>query len=328
MSFYNPTEVVFDTFSKVLDEVLPNKRIFVVCSSRFSESASHKVFTRHNVIQRILIDKYISADEQRVAEKISDHVVVDVVVGIGGGSVMDMAKVIHGRQSPDTMLILIPTNFGSSSELTKWATIWDFHNYKKYSFVNRYADIAIYDLDLFKTLNAKQRIVGMLDSLSHSWESYWNVNSNPVSEQMAVRASQLVRDAIQYDLDGIAVDPMLLRVNMLSGFAFSGTETAIAHALSYPLTLRYEMPHGIASSITLGQIVQFCDKTRDTLWTSYWEDISESTAKHLSLRLRDYGVMKNDLPIIAYEALLNKRSRNFIQPITKQDILKMLEAIY
>lgn len=84
-----------------------------------------------------------------------------------------------------------------------------------------------------------------LDALSHALESLWNANRNPVSDTHAVRAARLILEHLPALLEqpqDRALRSTIAEAALLAGLAFSNTQTAIAHALSYPLTLDYGCP--------------------------------------------------------------------------------------
>ena len=94
-----------------------------------------------------------------------------------------------------------------------------------------------------------------LDALSHSMESIWNINANPVSASHAIQASKLVLEnlpLLSKDLRNIELRSNIARACVHAGLAFSNTKTAIAHNLSYPVTLNYGIQHGIACEADTG----------------------------------------------------------------------------
>ena len=97
-----------------------------------------------------------------------------------------------------------------------------------------------------------------LDALSHALESIWNKNANPVSARHAVFAAQSILRDLPRLLDNpadLTLRSSMAEAALTSGLAFSNTKTAIAHNLSYPVTLRYGVAHGIACSFTLPAIL-------------------------------------------------------------------------
>lgn len=196
-----------------------------------------------------------------------------VLLGLGGGSVLDLAKLLRAqpvdgrfdavaqalrgaapwpalRHSP---LWLVPTTAGTGSEVTRWATVWDTDGRValKRSFDEPwgFAERAFVDPEL--TLSAPPGLTRdtALDSFAHALEAIWNHHANPVSDALAVQAARRVR----HHLGGVLAEPkalpgreQLALAALEAGLAFAQTRTALAHALSYALTLEQGVPHGLA----------------------------------------------------------------------------------
>jgi phosphonate metabolism-associated iron-containing alcohol dehydrogenase len=206
---------------------------------------------------------------------------VSHVIGVGGGSALDAAKILastiptninHALEkifrkheqiqlSQRLPLILIPTTAGSGSEVTPFATVWDHQAEKKYSFAGNhvYPDIAILDPELTLTVTRKDTLFTALDTISHALESIWNYGCTPLSKQYAINALNISKKYLPIILsDSLNLDARekLQEASTFGGLAISQTKTAIAHALSYPLTSRYGVPHGLACSFSLEAIIQ------------------------------------------------------------------------
>ena len=202
-----------------------------------------------------------------------------VIVALGGGSVIDSAKVfaaargdfsameayLKKRAGAETIkpwpLIAVPTTAGTGSEVTCWGTVWDDAAGVKYSLAHSglYPESAIVDPDLMIGKPRDLTIQTGLDALSHSLESLWNRNANPVSMAHAITAARAVLSTLPLlvnDLRSAELRERMARAATLAGFAFSNTKTAIAHSLSYPITLRHGVPHGIACSFSLPMIIR------------------------------------------------------------------------
>ena len=97
--------------------------------------------------------------------------------------ISDQYEKISSFPSTDIDLISIPTTAGTGSELTCWATIWDEENQRKHSLIHQslFSKLSIFDSELTLSLPKKITIETSLDAMSHSFESIWNINSNPVS---------------------------------------------------------------------------------------------------------------------------------------------------
>ncbi|WP_081193736.1 phosphonoacetaldehyde reductase [Halomonas sp. BC1] len=202
------------------------------------------------------------------------------VVALGGGSVLDAAKVLavtlpHGEvnslkaslregkgQQWQTKLpsIAVPTTSGTGAEVTPFATVWDQTEHKKYSVTGTLVlpDIALLDPTLTHSLPETETLNTGLDAISHACESLWNVNKTPVSEAYARQALILAKTALPKVLttpSDIEARAAMQQASVLAGLAISQTRTAIAHAISYPLTSHFDVPHGLACSFTLPKII-------------------------------------------------------------------------
>ena len=110
------------------------------------------------------------------------------------------------------------------------------------------------------TLPASVTVQSGLDALSHALESIWNVNANPISDTFAVAAAREVMATLPRAARR-ARRTAQLRARMAlaalkAGLAFSNTKTALAHSISYEMTLRFGLPHGIACSFTLPMVLE------------------------------------------------------------------------
>jgi len=212
------------------------------------------------------------------------HLKPDCIVGLGGGSTLDAAKVLattlanldgpsltevfrHGECSTwdkRLPLIAIPTTAGTGSEVTPFATIWDHEEKKKHSLTDDYVfpDIAILDASLTLTLGYEETLYPALDTISHALESLWNKNITPISKAFSLESLKLSSEALLDTLQNpgsLSGRNKLLQSSCLAGFAISQTRTAIAHAASYSLTLDYKIPHGLACSFALVELIEECN---------------------------------------------------------------------
>ena len=217
----------------------------------------------------------------------------------------------------------IPTTSGTSSELTHWATIWDNDAFIKHSLSNEslYPKEAIYDPCLTLSLPREITMHTALDALSHSFESIWNNNANPISTHYALNAIEIIlRDlvALAVNLDSLPLRSSIMQASIYAGLAFSNTQTALAHALSYPLTMRFGTPHGLACSFSLPLLLDCIPKD------SFAFEILSPFEKRLlglfekleiSTLPKDYGL--DSVFIDEIFATLNPRAKNGIFDIER-----------
>ena len=226
-----------------------------------------------------------------------------------------------------------------------WGTIWDLENKKKYSISNLglYPNYAILDYKITESLSIDLSITTVMDALSHSLESIWNKNKNSKTIKYAIEAIILIinnTQGIQKNSISKQNRQNLLYASTLAGLAFSNTKTAISHSISYPLTMLYDIPHGIASSMTLIPIlIQVEDQIKDELNIIFSKlkinDLSEFICKikaiysnKISYSLRDWGIKEGDIPLLVKKCYTKDRIENYIIDIDEKDMFKILQGIY
>ncbi len=271
----------------------------------------------------------------------------DVIVALGGGSVIDSAKVFAagtgdfrkvatfletGQGAGDLSaipIIAVPTTAGTGSEVTCWATVWNVAEGRKYSLARRtlYPQTAVIDPALMLGKPGNLTLATGLDALSHSLESVWNLNANPVSARHAVAAAKLVLNVLPRllkDPGNLELRSQMAEASLLAGLAFSNTKTAIAHNLSYPITLGWDVPHGIACSFTLPTVLRSVVGTggfREAALKAVFGGDLEAGADALEASLNalgvgthfsDYGIPAERCHAIIDEAFAGERGKNFI----------------
>lgn len=195
---------------------------------------------------------------------------VDVVIGVGGGSALDMAKLCAvywdkkidftdpnlTREKP---LILIPTTAGSGSETTKFAVIYENGNKVSVDHPALLADEIFLDPKLTVNLPKYVTAYTAADALCQAIESYWARAATPESKNWAINAIKLVLEnakaAIANPSDLNARLQLLIGAS-LAGKAINVTRTTAPHALSYYLTQTYGIPHGHAVALTLPYVLE------------------------------------------------------------------------
>ena len=273
----------------------------------------------------------------------------EVIVAVGGGSALDTAKALMvGTESGEfdalvtllatgkpftphrvKTLIAVPTTSGTGSEVTGWATVWNRAQGKKYSLhlPQTWPEAALVDPELTLSLPAGPTLSAGLDALSHALESIWNINANPVSDHHAVVAARLVLatlPALMRDMGDIELRRRMSLAALTAGLAFSNTRTALAHSISYDMTMHHGLPHGIACSFTLGMVLQRAigqSAERDAVLQRVF-DVPLSTAPAaldafleglgVSTRFETYGVGQAEAARMIDAALDGVRGKNFI----------------
>jgi alcohol dehydrogenase len=201
------------------------------------------------------------------------------IVALGGGSVIDTAKVANiaagtGSQIHDLLhnrargelrnltknFVAVPTTAGTGSEVTPFATVWDFNERRKHSIDNRLLQPTDAYLDgrLSTSLSESQTQTTAGDALAHALESIWSKSNHIFTQALAAQSIRLIVKTLPVlleDLSAVEARQRMVWASLLAGMAISRTRTAAAHAVSYPLTLNYGVPHGRAVAILLPHVL-------------------------------------------------------------------------
>jgi alcohol dehydrogenase len=286
-TYYNPVKVVFrpGAVAQLADHV-DFERVALVTSPGFR---------RRGLVDRIaatLGDRLVAVvDDVKPNPDLLDvqaqgdtlrPLAPDALIAVGGGSTIDTAKalarlltqadgnglaalfragapVVTAAALP---VIALPTTSGTGAEVTPFGTVWDYAQKKKCSVVgdDLFPRLAILDPELTFELPEEITVSSGLDAISHALESAWNRNANPVTLGLVAKSLQLSMRALPRAKDNpgdAAARAQMMQASVLAGLAISQTRTALAHAISYPLTANFNLPHGLACSFTLPVLLEF-----------------------------------------------------------------------
>jgi alcohol dehydrogenase class IV len=261
----------------VLEKLAPGKIFLVVGQQSFASSGAEKALKKILAgYQVTTFSDFGSPPELNGVRKGITSLKqseADVVIAVGGGRVIDTAKLINilavHQGEPKSYLIkekritkkgrpliAVPTTSGSGSDATHFAVI--YVDKVKYSLAHDYIlpDVSIYDPQLTASASPYQTSASGFDALSQAIESYWSVNSTAESQAYAQEAISLV---LEHLVMAVKKPTPLARLKMaqaahLAGKAINLTKTTAAHAISYPFTARYGVSHGHAVGLTLGNL--------------------------------------------------------------------------
>lgn len=205
---------------------------------------------------------------------------IDVVLGFGGGSAMDVAKIIavlsHAEQSqqlsdlygvgnaqaPRLPLILIPTTAGTGSEVTPISIVTTGAT-SKTGIVSPilYADVAILDANFTRHLPTQITAATGIDAMVHAIEAYTSkINNNAYSDLLAKNALRLLDQNLKLVLEdgsNLQARQNMLFGSMLAGQAFANAPVAAVHALAYPLGGHFHISHGHSNALVLTEVLKF-----------------------------------------------------------------------
>ena len=194
----------------------------------------------------------------------------NMIVAVGGGSTIDVAKCIklyckmdssinyleQEKQDTGIPLIAIPTTAGTGSESTRHAVIYYEGKKQSISHPSIVPDVAVLEPSSLKTLPVYQKKCTMLDALCQGIESWWSVNSDEESISYSKKAVQLIVDnwkAYIIDNTDEAATKIMEAANY-AGRAINITATTAAHAMSYKITSMYNLPHGHAVAVCMPEV--------------------------------------------------------------------------
>ena len=201
------------------------------------------------------------------------------VIGFGGGSSMDVAKLsalilgsnedlesawgVSKAKGPRLPLVLVPTTAGTGSEVTPVSIITVGEEEKKgVSSAIILPDIAILDPDLTLGLPARTTASTGIDAMVHAIEGYAssNKNNNPISKMLAIEALKLLGRSIEtavFEGSNVEARGNMLIGAMFAGKAFANSPVAAVHALAYPIGGTFHVSHGLSNSLVLPYVLRF-----------------------------------------------------------------------
>jgi phosphonate metabolism-associated iron-containing alcohol dehydrogenase len=347
-SYSMPTQIVYGVNSlKDIELYIKGRKTLLITSEGFIKRDLVDTLNTYtdNIVQ--VISEVQSHPEFKDLELTYNKIKAfdfELILAIGGGSVLDAAKffsvynenkeyqfvedIIKGKLPKEgyslTPIISVATTAGTGSEITPWATIWDMDEKKKYSLhlPDLFSEVALYDPTLTLSVPKEITIQTGLDTLSHALESIWNRNASPITVAYATKSAKLIMDnlvPLSSDLKNIEYRDNIMKACMYAGLAFSNTQTAIAHAMSYYITAHKGVDHGIACSFTLPMLIDnvigkydFIDEAITEIFGTLSSQKLRDMLKELdiSTEFSDYGMNDNEFIELKISLENNQRAGN------------------
>lgn len=272
-----------------LSEYMPNpdrtKRVLIIASEVIDQQGHthsiRKTLQAKGISVDILSGKVEREPTLEDLENIhasTRHEAYDTMIGIGGGSVLDVVKVLAVMRTntfslrdvlgvdkisnPGVSTILIPTTSGTGSEVTPNAIVTIPEDEMKIGIVSDYLlpQLAVLDPELTVSLPPSVTATTGMDAFTHAFESFISNKANPISDVYALegirRISRSLMDAYENGSNLQAREDMLLG-SMYGGMALTSAGTAAVHALAYPLGGSFGVPHGVANAMLLPYVTEF-----------------------------------------------------------------------
>jgi len=230
-----------------------------------------------HMLDNVEIEPTLENIERVFREDVAPHA-PDALIAIGGGSVLDAAKLFAVMLTNDTPLrdllgidkvkfpgkpmVLVPTTSGTGSEVTPNAIVTLPDEELKIGVVSRHLLPTLVLLDALLTLSLPKPITAAtgMDAFTHSLESFISTKANPVSDAFALESMRLISGSIvtAYEHpDHIEARGDMLLGSMYGGLALTAAGTAAVHALAYPLGGKFHVTHGVANAMLLPHVMAF-----------------------------------------------------------------------
>jgi len=369
---YNPTKIIFGSgaLTSLIDEVgacTKQERVMLICGKNALRNSGYlgKVVKLLKGKKVYLFDKVEPNPEISLIEETVQYArrnKIEMIIALGGGSVIDSAKVVslladkrysveealkknNKIENKSLILFAIPTTAGTGSEVTKTSSIWNKSKAFKFTMMSdeMFPDVAIIDPLLTLSLGSYQTASTGLDALSHAMESFWSKKSSPLSRVFSETAIKLVfknlNKAFKRPNDIKAREGMSL-ASLYAGLAISNTGTTVGHAISYYLTARFDIAHGLACALSLPHLIRYNRRYSGDNYKQFisilgfsnlnqYADKVERLIKKLQLpvRLKEYGVTEKDLPQIQQKSFTADNITNNWIKLNKKDLMTILKRM-
>ena len=228
------------------------------------------------IFDRIMQEPSVT-DFKNILE-VARHFKADSVIGVGGGSVLDITKLVAALIDSDQQVedlfgtgfvkkrgcwfACMPTTAGTGSEVSPNAILLDERDKLKKGIVSPYliADVAYVDPQLTVTVPPKVTAETGMDALTHCIEAYTNKFAHPAVDMYALMGIKLIAEnllrAVKNGQDMEAREALLLG-SLYGGLCLGPVNTAAVHALSYPLGGEFHLSHGLANAVLLPSVMKF-----------------------------------------------------------------------
>jgi alcohol dehydrogenase len=370
--FHLPVRVAFgEGVTGRIQELCSDKRVMIVTTGLKKSQVLDRILKDVGSPSELIVYRELepnpSCDSIDRGARIARENRVDVIIALGGGSALDAAKgIVCLRDEPkevwqnsggirdylfrektfsrrNTLLIAIPTTSGTGSEVTNVGVFSDPERHIKQSMVSPFfwSDYAFIDPLFTLTVPEKHTAATGLDAFVHALESFWATTATPISSLTALEALRLIIENLETAYrkpDEIEARTNLSLGSLLAGIAFSQTRTTVLHALSYPLTSRFNLEHGFACSVTVIPILKanipfLGDRIHQLLTYLNKRSIDEFIRRIESLMisikaptsLREIGVKEEDCENIAEYAVHSPLTKLNPNPLTKESLLAILK---
>ena len=286
LNIFFPGKLVFGngTLTQLAEEIIQLRpaRVFIAMIEplRSAITGLESVLTANDIellMDTSIVQEPYSSDFEKLMLKVSPFN-PDIVIGIGGGSVLDVAKLVAAQLDNEQQLkdyvgigllkgrkkklICVPATSGTGSEVSPNAILVDDADNQKKGIISPYLVPDIVYVDPLLTLSVPPAITAAtgMDALTHCLEAYTNKFAQPFIDMNAYRGMQLIAANIEVAVkDGSNTEARknLAMGSLLGGFCLGPVNTAGVHALSYPLGSMFHLAHGLSNALLLPYVMEF-----------------------------------------------------------------------
>jgi len=240
-----------------------------------------------------------SCDEAQAVVDQFKKIDADFIIAVGGGSVMDIAKLasvlktdaytvrdlLENPQLAEKCVqtLMIPTTAGTGSEATPNSIVLVPEKALKVGIVNEamIADYVILDAMMIKKLPRKIAAATGVDALAHAIECYTSNKANPFSDTFALEALYLIFNHLEKacdDQEAMASKNAMMIASFYGGVAITASGTTAVHALSYPLGGKYHIPHGVSNAMLLLPVMKFNEPMSRSRFATIYDRLHDDGA--------------------------------------------------
>ena len=345
--------------NSILDKISANKILVVTDKGIVKAGIYAKLEAVLKNRQIVLFDGVESDPSIKLVEqvvKIARSNDIEAVIGIGGGSSIDTAKVaaalvtnnkdmwqyigIELLEKDALPIIAIPTTAGTGSEVTHIAILSDEEEQLKKGIVSTriIPKFAILDPELTVGLPPHVTAATGMDALVHALESYISINANIYSDTLAMKAISLISENIREAYNNgknLEARENMLMGSLLAGMAFANAGVAAVHAFAYPLGGMFHIPHGLANSVMLPTIMEFNIVGNEARFNDIAKYLTIKDIYTLCedlkipLSLAELNIPESAIPQLAESVMkVTRLLANNPRKITQEDALNLYTAAY
>ena len=340
-NYIQPTEIIFKHAAlEEIDNLIQYTRGLLVIDEYFEKNGlAAKILKKSKKLVGFYSDiqpnPTLDNADNCAAAIISNK--VDFVLAIGGGSVLDCAKIsaalakfslkaaeVHSGEKKLTGIIgsslpviALPTTAGTGSEVTAVSVLTDESQKKKAPILDfcLFPKLAIIDPELTVSMPPDVTAATGMDALAHALEGFWSKNHQPICESLSLEAARKIFAALPAAFKNgtdIKARAEMCEASVMSGLAFALPKTAGSHACSYPLTGKYNLPHGEACALTLAAFTRINASAESGRVDNFAKKLgftgAHDMADHidllkkemgLAMTLKDAKIPQNEIPTLA-----------------------------